>query len=64
MSLPADLDLNLPTDIPDWPVLPVPYEIWKLEQAAIMAENARRHTPEERLERWKRLHAGDTPFVM
>ncbi len=61
---PLDLDLNLPTDIPDLPVSPVSDEAWYAEQRQVMAEHAARYTAEERLERWKRDHANDTPFVM
>ncbi len=61
---PLDLDLNLPTDIPNVPVSPVSDAVWFAEQRLVMAEHAARYTPEERLERWKRDHANDTPFVM
>ena len=61
---PLDLELNLPTDIPDWRPREVPSEVWLAEQRQVMAEHAARYTPEERLERWKRDHANDTPFVM
>ena len=64
MTLPSDLDLNLPTDIPDWRPNEVPAEVWLAEQRQVMAEHAARYTAEERLERWKRDHANDTPFVM
>ena len=61
---PLDLDLKLPTDIPDLPVSPVSDEVWFAEQRKIMAEHAARYTPEERVERWKSDHENDTPFVM
>ncbi len=61
---PLDLDLNLPTDIPDLPVSQVSDAAWFAEQRQVMAEHAARYTAEERLEHWKRDHANDTPFVM
>lgn len=61
---PLDYDLNLPTDIPDLPVSAVSDAAWFAEQRQVMAEHAARTTPDERLEEWKRMHAGDEPFVM
>lgn len=61
---PSDLELVFPTDIPDWSPREVPAEVWLAEQRQVMAEYAARTTPEERLEEWKRLHAGDEPFVL
>jgi hypothetical protein len=49
---------------PDWRPREVPAEVWLAEQRQVIAEHAARYTPEERLERWTRDHANDTPFVM
>ena len=61
---PLDLDLDLPTDIPDLPVSLVSDEVWFAEQRQVMAEHAARYTADERLEQWKRGHANDQPFEM
>ena len=64
MKTQLDLDLNLPTDIPDLPVSRLSDEAFLEQQRIVMIERAKRLTPEQELEEWKRLHAGDTPFVM
>ena len=61
---PSDLELVFPTDIPDWRPREVPAEVWLAEQRLVIAEHAARYTLEECLEKWKRDHANDEPFVM
>lgn len=61
---PSDLELDFPTDIPDWRPREVSAEVWLAEQRQVMAEYAARYSPEERLAEWMRMHSGDEPFVM
>jgi hypothetical protein len=60
MILPDDLDLKLPTDIPDWPPGEVPAEVWLAEQQKVC--DALRNSPEYE-ERFKRKAERFAPFV-
>ena len=61
---PLNPDLNLPADIPDPSLAQVSYDVWLAEHRKLVAEYNARYSPEEQMEKWKRDHANDTPFVM
>jgi hypothetical protein len=60
MSLPDDLNLNLPTDIPGWPPGSVPVEVWLAEQQQIIDEY--RKSPDYEEHR-RRKFENAVPFV-
>ena len=60
---PADLDLNLPVDIPDWAPAPVTAEAWLAEQREVIADYIKRTDEKSRLKQFYRDHQDAKPFV-
>lgn len=57
------LDLHLPTDIPDWPPsIPAP-TAWLEEQRQVIAESLSRNDPRTQLRHFQETHETAEPFV-